>query len=313
MLLSGVSRDHYCEISQRDSAYPQALFRASKPPAKLYAIGDPSALQEGIAIVGARKATPYGEGCAFRFARLAAQRGIVVVSGGAKGCDASAHKGALAAGGKTVVFLGGGPDYVYPAAHLPLFRDIVEAGGVLVSEHSWETKPLPWMFRARNRLIAALARATLIVEAGLPSGTFSTADEALAASRDVLVVPGAITADSSKGANRLLAQGALPVVDDESFEDLLFSLYGCLKQQTALDVQNGAAAHRGGRRSRAQGADPLVAALLAEPLTMDALMDLAKRECKGDDPRSWLAVRLAEAEAAGLVARYPDGTWGPAG
>ena len=92
--------------------------------------------------------------------------------------------------------------------HAGLFQRIVDGGGAVVSEQPWDRKPRPYMFRQRNRLIAGLARAVLIVEAGLPSGTFSTADEALAANRDVLVVPGAITAASSRGANRLLYQGA---------------------------------------------------------------------------------------------------------
>ena len=109
-----------------------------------------------------------------------------------------------------------------------LFQRIVDGGGAVVSEHVWDEDPKPYRFRLRNRLIAGLARATLIVEAGLPSGTFSTADEALAANRDVLVVPGAITAASSRGANRLIYQGATPVIDDETFEDALFSLFRCV-------------------------------------------------------------------------------------
>lgn len=319
MLLSGLPCDSYVEIDQNDAAYPQALFRAAKPPERLYVIGDPLALQEGLAIVGARKATPYGAGCAHRFAAAAARNGVVVISGGARGCDAAAHRGAMEAGGKTVVFLGGGSDYVYPASHAGLFRRVLEAGGALVSEHPWGTHPQPWMFRARNRLIASLARATLIVEAGLPSGTFSTADEALAASRDVMVVPGAITAPSSRGANRLLVQGAVPIVDDESFEDALLMFFGCLKQQGHVKGDSSPAVERGARKdgecsgAREAGARRLVTAVSVEPLSMDALLVLAKKECNGQDPRSWLAQHLAEAEAAGLAARYPDGTWGPVG
>lgn len=296
------------EIVQGDAGYPEALLRADKPPERLYVIGDPAALEEGLAIVGARKATPYGAGCARRFARMAAERGVVVISGGARGCDGAAHEAALAAGGRTVAFLGGGPDVAYPSEHAGLFQRIVDGGGALVSEHPWGTAPLPWMFRNRNRLIAALARTTLIVEAGLPSGTFSTADYALTASRDVLVVPGAITAASSRGANRLLYQGATPVVDDDSFSDALFSLFGCLKQQEApAGKGKGAAA-----RTKAPTC-PIAAALAVEPLSMESLLGIAAHNCGNEDPRTWLAVRLAEAEAAGTAARYPDGTWGPLG
>ena len=298
------------EIDRGDPRYPAAFSRLADPPARLYLIGDPAALEKGLAIVGARKATPYGAGCARRFARRAAQRGVTVVSGGARGCDAAAHEGALAAGGRTVAFLGGGCDRIYPREHAGLFRRIVEGGGALVSENPWGFQPLGWTFRRRNRLIASLARATLIVEAGLPSGTFSTADEALSASRDVLVVPGAITAASSRGANRLLYQGASPIVDDDSFDDALFSLFGCLKQETAKEAGRGG----GARRARKEAPlDPVAAALAVEPLRMDDLVALAQRHCGAQDARSWLAVRLAEAEASGIAARYPDGRWGPVG
>ena len=212
-------------IPYEDRRFPEALRQIEKPPDILYLIGNPAALSEGLAIVGARKATPYGTSCAKRFARLAAQRGITIISGGARGCDAAAHRAALDAHGKTVVFLGGGCDRLYPAAHLGLFQDVVDGGGAVVSEHEWDFPPLRHTFRARNRLIAGLAKATLIVEAGLPSGTFSTADEALAANREVLVVPGSIASSNSRGTNRLLFQGAIPIIDDESFLSILDALF----------------------------------------------------------------------------------------
>lgn len=297
------------EIGCEDPGYPAAFSRLADPPKRLYVIGDPAALEEGLAIVGSRKATPYGAGCARRFAYQAAQRGIVVISGGARGCDAAAHEGALAAKGRTVAFLGGGCDRIYPREHAGLFQRIVEADGALVSEHPWGFQPFGWTFRLRNRLIASLARATLIVEAGLPSGTFSTADEALSSSRDVLVVPGSITAASSRGANRLLYQGASPIVDDESFDDALFSLFGCLRQE----FLDGSGACTGALSRAEEELDPIAAAIVAEPLGMDDLLVVAQRHCGGRDARSWLAARLAEAEAAGRAARYPDGRWGPVG
>ena len=299
-----------CEITRGSAGYPAAFERLRRPPERLYVVGSPDALEEGLAIVGARKATPYGIGCARRFASLAADSGVAVISGGARGCDASAHEGALARGGRTVAFLGGGCDRIYPAEHAGLFQRIVDAGGALVSEQPWEADPLPWMFRLRNRLIASLSRATLIVEAGLPSGTFSTADEALAASREVLVVPGAITAATSRGANRLLYQGATPVVDDDSFADALLSVFGCLKRQ----APEGAGAKRpapGQAKPHRKRPDALVSALQAQPMTMDEMLAVAKASCGGQDPRSWLARRLAQAEAAGEVAWYPDGRYGP--
>lgn len=286
--------------------YPLALERSAAPPARLYVVGAVDALEEGIAIVGARRSTPYGLGCAARFAAAAAERGVVVISGGARGCDAAAHRAAMEAGGRTVAFLGGGYDRPYPAEHAGLFRRIVETGGAVVSEHAWDEPPLPYRFRLRNRLIASLARATLIVEAGLPSGTFSTADEALAADRDVLVVPGAITSASSRGANRLLYQGATPIVDDEAFEDALFTLFGCLKLERASD----AGVARGSKESGGS-ADPIVEALRAQALGMDDLYEIARTCCDGADARAWLMERLVRAEGAGAIARYPDGRWGP--
>lgn len=293
-----------------DALFPQALRDIPRPPKALYVLGNPHALQEGLAVVGARKATPYGLGLARRFARLAAERGVAIVSGGAKGCDAAAHEAALAAGAPTVAFLGGGCDMPYPAQHAGLFERIAAAGGAVVSEHPWDAPPLPQQFRTRNRLIAGLARATLIVEAGLPSGTFSTADEALAANRDVLVVPGAITSPYSRGANRLLYQGATPIVDDESFSDVLFSLFGCLKQETFSEEGAGPDVAKG-RSKHDNSLGPLEAALTAEPLGLEELYALACKHCDSKQPRAWLMERLTAGEKAGLFARYPDGRWGP--
>lgn len=287
-----------------DELFPAPLRAIPKPPAALYAIGSAEALSAGLAIVGARKATPYGKGCARRFARLAAERGVAVISGGARGCDTASHEGALSAGGVTVAFLGGGCDEVYPAENRELFQRIVDAGGAVVSEHAWDVRPRPWMFRERNRLIAGLSRATLIVEAGLPSGTFSTADEALAADREVLVVPGAITSPTSAGANRLIYQGATPIVDDDTFYDQLFSLFGCLRQE---DVRAAGA----DARAPVAGLGCLLGALRSQAMDLDELMACAAAAGEGvalPELMLWLAQQVR----AGSIAQYPDGRYGPA-
>jgi len=215
------------ELLPGSPLFPRQLLQLKEVPPKLYALGDIRVLDTlAIAIVGARKATPYGLECARRFAAKAASWGITVVSGGAIGCDMAAHQGALDAGGRTIVVLGSGADVVYPLRARGLFREVLAAQGVLLSEAPWGSAPLAWAFSKRNRIIAALARATLIVEAGLPSGTFQTADHTLALGNEVLVVPGPIFSRESKGSNRLLVQGALPVVDDESFEDALQQIFG---------------------------------------------------------------------------------------
>lgn len=295
-------------IPYDDDRFPPALRSIPEPPACLYVIGDPAALTEGLAVIGARKATPYGMASARRFASLAASQGISIISGGALGCDGAAHRAALEQGGGTVVFLGGGCDCPYPSSHFSLFQQIIAHGGIVASEHEWGFPPKPYTFRARNRLIAGLAKATLIVEAGLPSGTFSTADEALAAGKEVLVVPGAITSKASAGSNRLLYQGAIPIVDDESFSDVLFTMFDCLKWDgDHPPVSSAFAAKTAQYRD-----DPLVQAILAQPMRKDKLVGLSQAP-SGCDAGTWLAIRLAELEAEGVVTRYPDGRYGPAG
>ena len=290
-------------LDPASEAFPDALRRVPRPPAALYVIGSPSALQEGLAVVGARKATPYGRECAMRFATIAAEKGIVIISGGARGCDSAAHRAALHASSPTVVFLGGGCDQVYPAENYDLFQQVIDGGGAVVSEQEWGYPPLPHLFLERNRLIAGLAKATLIVEAGLPSGTFSTADEALSASREVLVVPGAITSASSRGANRLIYQGATPVVDDDSFEDVLFSVFGCLKQRRG---EGSAVGPDSGMQSR----DPLLAAVSARPTSLEELVALAGTPpAEFGSALAWVASKMEGYERSGSVLRLPDGRY----
>lgn len=119
-----------------------------------------------------------------------------------------------------------GCDKLYPEENASLFQRIIDAGGAIMSEHQWDTSPLPYMFRARNRLITGMSKGVLIIEAGMPSGTFATADDALAAGKEVMAIPGPITSKQSRGANRLIYQGATPIVDDETFADQLFALFG---------------------------------------------------------------------------------------
>lgn len=290
-------------LEQDDPRFPAPFLTVRDHPERLFGIGDPSALEEGLAIVGARKATPYGLSCARKFARLAAEKDIVIISGGARGCDAEAHEAALRAGGRTVSFLGGGCDQIYPRENRVLFQRIVDTGGAIVSEQEWEMPPRRYMFRERNRLIASLAKATLIVEAGLPSGTFSTADEALGANRDLLVVPGAITSDSSLGCNRLIYQGAIPIIDDETFFDALFSLFVALRHPS-LDSPTKAP-------SESEKEEDLVRALRAEPLTLEELIALARQRAGDQDPYQSVMIQLARLQQQGKIARYADGRYGP--
>jgi DNA processing protein len=154
-------------------------------------------------------------------ARELAAAGVVVVSGLARGIDAEAHRGALEAGGATVAVLGCGIDRDYPARHAELSRRLVAAGGLVVSEYEAGVEPAPWRFPARNRIIAGLALATVVVEARERSGALITADFALELGREVFAVPGEITSGLAAGTNRLIRQGAAPLLEaDDVFHAL---------------------------------------------------------------------------------------------
>lgn len=314
-------RGERTELVCGQPGFPEALCLIEHPPETLFVCGNPEALSEGIAIVGARNATPYGISCAKRFASLAARRGVSVISGGARGCDAAAHRAALDAGGVTVAFLGGGCDELYPATHFGLFQEIIDSGGAVVSEQSWSFPPMKHTFRARNRLIAGLAKATLIVEAGLPSGTFSTADEAIAANREVLVVPGSIASKTSLGSNRLLYQGALPIVDDETFLGVLEAIYGQQRLPGFSDdvapVQ--VAAHDGETADKKDDreSDAILEAICATPMSIEEMLAYVRDAGLHEGFRiegnaiTFIMVRLAELQRTGRIVRYPDGRYGP--
>lgn len=286
------------ELFLGGEGFPGALANIPNPPKRLFVLGEVGALEEGLAIIGARKATPYGLSCASTFGGMAAERGVVIISGGALGCDSAAHRAALDAHGRTVVFLGGGCDRLYPRRNVALFQEVVDHGGALVSELDWAQPPLPYTFRRRNRLIAGLAKATLIVEAGVPSGTFSTADDALAANREVLAVPGSIASPSSRGANHLICQGATPIVDKQTFEDALFSLFGCFRSKDSSEAK--------------ASKDPVLEALRANPMSPEELLSAGCGKKRGYDEASWIAIHLVELQQDGLITRYPDGRYGVA-
>lgn len=282
------------EIGIADEDYPEQLLLTPDPPARLYGFGHVGALVPGIAVVGARKATPYGLSAARLFAGWAADVGYTVVSGAAIGCDQAAHRAALDVGGRTVAVLGSGADIAYPRGAGPLLAQIARTGCV-VSELEWGHPPAKWTFRARNRIIAGLAGALLVLEAGLPSGTFITADEALACGRDVLVVPGSIFAPECRGPNRLLRQGATPITD---VSELAGALRDCLGEPP---VRRDATPEHSPARD---DSDRLLAALTTNPSRPD---DLARS--LGLDIVT-VARRIGALESSGAIARFPDGRYG---
>lgn len=285
---SGTCVDRF-ELKLDESCFPEQLARTPDPPKVLYGFGDASALVSGLAVIGARKSTPYGRAAARLFGGWAASKGAVIISGAAVGCDQAAQRAALAAGGRTVAVLGCGADIDYPRGASE-FLDRLRGGrgGCVVSELPWGAPPTRWAFARRNRIIAGLAGAVLVVEASLPSGTFSTADFALDAGRPVLVVPGSIFAPECRGSNRLLRQGATPVTDVSDLASELGWIGDLAPAASAVS----------------EGFDAVLSALRTNPMRPDdvardlglSIVDVARR--------------IGALESKGLIARYPDGRYG---
>jgi DNA processing protein len=209
-------------IALRRRDLPLRLRAIHDPPTRLYlrGTGPPELLAEpSVAIVGARACSPYGRQVARMLGQELAAAGIVVVSGLARGVDGEAHRGALDAGGHTVAVLGCGIDRDYPAAHASLAAAIAERS-LLVSEYERGVEPAPWRFPARNRIVAGLAAATIVVEARERSGALITADFALEEGREVFAVPGEITSALSAGTNDLIRLGATPLTSAAEVLDL---------------------------------------------------------------------------------------------
>ncbi|MEK6544058.1 MAG: DNA-processing protein DprA [Elusimicrobiota bacterium] len=183
-------------------------------PACLWVDGDARLLKDPgpcVAIVGARAATPYGIEVAGTLAAGLAQAGVLVVSGLALGIDTAAHHGALRAGGRTIAVLGNGVDVCYPSCNARLQSEMIPAAGAVISEFAPGIRPSPINFPRRNRIIAALARAVVIVEGGIKSGSLITARWGAALGKEVFAVPGSIFSKMSSGPHHLIGSGALPV------------------------------------------------------------------------------------------------------
>ena len=270
-------------LTWQDEAYPERLRTIQQPPPVLYLRG---ALQPedawAVAVVGTRRVTRYGRQVSEEVAAALARQGVTVVSGLARGVDGVAHRAALQAGGRTLAVLGCGVDCIYPPEHRTLAEEI-QTAGALLSDYPPGTPPDAANFPARNRLISGLALAVVVVEAGETSGALITARFALEQGREVFAVPGGIYAPMSKGPNRLLKQGAHPLL---SVDDLLEILDISQVQQY--------------RQARlALPDDPVESALLErlqqEPLHVDELRALV------DLPIEQVSAALTMMELKGLV------------
>jgi DNA processing protein len=209
-------------IARSGPEFPPLLHAIHDPPPGLFVRGENSLdllRRITVAVVGARSCSPYGAQVARTLGRELAAAGLVVVSGLARGVDGEAHRGALEPGGTTVAVLGCGVDRDYPAAHRELAARI-RASGLTVSEYAPGVEPAPWRFPARNRIIAGLSAATVVVEARDRSGALITADLALEEGREVFAVPGEITSALSSGTNDLLKLGASPLTASSDLLDV---------------------------------------------------------------------------------------------
>ena len=274
-------------ITLGDVLYPPMLLEMADPPVLLHAQGRIELLSTAsIAIVGSRNATPQGLDNARAFARGLSEGGLSIVSGLAQGIDGAAHEGALEVRGNTIAVVGTGLDQVYPRRHAALARRLY-AEGLVISEYSLGTPPLAPNFPRRNRIIAGLARGTLVVEAALQSGSLITARLASEAGRDVFAIPGSIHSPQSKGCHWLIKQGAKLV---ESAEDVLEDSR-LTASPSMLDVSIDCADESGG--------DPILQALGFEPTNLDALV------ARTGWSAQQLNIRLLELELDGRVARLP--------
>lgn len=304
-----------------DPDYPAALLHTEDPPLLLYAEGQvlaacgPFAWPEAIAVVGSRNPTPQGALNARQFSRCFAQAGWCVVSGMALGVDAAAHEGALdtaedgapasapdgapdsaALAPLTLAVVGTGLDRVYPSQHRALAKRIA-AHGLVLSEYPLGTPPLSENFPRRNRILCALARGTLVVEAAMRSGSLITARLAAEQGREVFAIPGSIHSPQSRGCHALIKQGAKLVETAQEVLDELPALAGGGARGT---TQLGHSQHQ---QPAARTADPVLQALGHDPTTLDALVART-----GLDTATLLA-RLLDLELQGALARMPGGLY----
>lgn len=208
-------------VTWEDADYPRRLKEINQAPPVLFVNGSINVEDDwAVAVVGTRRVTPYGRQVAVEVARFLAQNGITVVSGLARGVDAIAHQSALQAGGRTFAVLGSGVDVIYPPEHRKLAQEII-AQGALISDYSVGTPPDGVNFPPRNRIISGLSLATIVVEAGETSGALITAEFAVDQGRDVFAVPGSILTPQSEGTNKLIEEGARPLLKMDEILEVL--------------------------------------------------------------------------------------------
>jgi DNA processing protein len=260
-------RQREIAILTSDAAdYPRALAEIPDPPGVLFVRGKIKPQDAiGVAIVGSRHATSYGTTVAERLAGSLARAGITVVSGLARGIDAAAHRGALAAGGRTLAVMGSGVLHIYPPEHAELALDLIHSGA-LISEQPPLSPPMSGAFPQRNRIITGLSLGVIVVEASARSGALISARHAMEQGREVFAVPGRIDSRMSKGCHRLLRDGAKLV---ETAEDVLEELGPLVAPATAAD---GQAVHHPAELLLNEQEQQVLAAIGADPTQVDQVV-----------------------------------------
>lgn len=293
-------------ICRHDPEYPHRLLLLDDAPPVLYGLGDAQLLSglarsepdgaEGVAIVGARRASAYGREVAYSLANEASALGLIVVSGMALGIDGAAHRGALQGGGRTIAVLAGGPDVAYPRSHRLLHEQLVDAGCV-ISENPPGTTAKRWAFVARNRVIAGLAAISVFVEGTEESGARHTMDFAEQMQAAVGAVPGPVTSPLSAGPNAMLCKDQAVVVRD--LADVLEVL--------SIDL---------GRPPMGVSSAPALEGLRAEVFELVASGDATPREIALSLPVSdarEIIRTLGQLELTGMIRRETDGSYKPTG
>lgn len=280
-------------LTIKDEDYPANLKQIYDPPVVMYVRGE---LKESdrfaIAIVGSRTASEYGRTMAHRIASEVASRGLTIVSGGARGIDTFAHRGALSTGGRTVAVLGCGVDVAYPYENKSLFAEVAQRGAV-IAESPLGSKPDPWRFPARNRVISGLSRGVLVVEGREDSGSLITANFAAEHGRDVFALPGGVDKEASRAPHKLIKEGARLV---ESAQDIL--------EELGIEVEPGARAQLG---LPIEGLTPaerkMVELVDLQPKHVDEII----RDC--GLPSSEVSSMLTLLEMRGFVRRVPGNAY----
>ncbi len=290
--LDSLLLNDYFILTIADSDYPAYLREIYDPPCVIYGAGRKNVLQEpSVAIVGSRKPSPYGRGAATKLASVLAERGLVIVSGMARGIDSLAHWGAMERG-RTVAVLGSGLEMIYPEENKKLFDRIKEEGAV-VTEFPLRSAPLGFHFPMRNRIISGLSMALVVVEAAQKSGSLISARLALEQNREVMAVPGNITSMNSRGSNWLIKNGAKLVSE---WEDIVEELPPDVKSKVFQMNDDSKAAVPSLNKDEQ---------LLLGALTLDNLTHIDEIAMKTSMNTSKLLSLLLNLELRGIVSQYP--------